>query len=100
MKRVVSFTLAIVDILLAAFAVLYGALVVFVILRPWGGNLRALFFARHPEALLAFFAGISCVVAAPLAFISRRISGIIWCCAFIAFQIWLAAWYLGVPRTS
>ena len=81
MKRVVSFTLGVVDILLAAFAVLYGAFVVFVMLRPWGGNLRALFFARHPDALLAFIAGIS----------SRRVSGIIWCCAFIAFQIWLAA---------
>ena len=100
MKRAVSFTLAVVDILLASFAVLYGALVVFVILRPWGGNLRALFFAGHPEALLAFSAGIACIVAVPLAFVSRRTSGIIWCCAFIAFQIWLAAWYLGVPRTT
>jgi len=100
MKRVVSITLAVVDILLATFALLYGALVVFVILRPWGGSVRALFFARHPDALLAFFAGISCIVAVPLAFVSRRIGGVIWCCAFIAFQIWLAAWYLGVPRTS
>lgn len=100
MKRVVSFALAVLDILLAAFAVLYGALVVFVILRPWGGSLRALFFARQPDALLAFFAGISCILGVPLAWVSRRISGIIWCCAFIAFQISLAAWYLGVPRTS
>jgi hypothetical protein len=100
MKRVVSVTLAVVDMLLAIFAVLYGALVVFVILRPWEGNVRALFFAHHPDALLAFFAGISCIVAVPLAFVSRRISGIIWCCAFIAFQIWLAAPYLGVSRTS
>src|SRR3954463_15051299 len=91
MTRVVSFAFAVVDIVLAAFATLYGALVAFIILRPWGGSLRALFFAGHPEALLAFFAGVACVVAVPLAFVSRRISGIIWCCAFIAFQIWLAA---------
>jgi hypothetical protein len=100
MTRAVSFALAVVDIMLAAFAALYGTLVVFVILRPWGGNLRALFFASHPDALLAFFAGVGCIVAVPLAFVSRRTSGIIWCCAFVAFQIWLAAWYLGVPRTS
>ena len=100
MTRAVSFAFTVVDILLAAFAALYGALVAFIILRPWGGSLRALFFAGHPEALLAFFAGVACVVAVPLAFVSRRISGIIWSCAFIAFQIWLAAWYLGVPRTS
>ena len=54
MKRAVSFAFGVVDILLAAFAALYGAFVVFVMLRPWGGSLRALFFARHPEALLAF----------------------------------------------
>ena len=100
MTRTARFAFAVVDIVLAAFAALYGALVVFVILRPWGGSLQALFFAGHPEALLAFFAGVACVLALPLAFVSRRTSGIIWSCAFIAFQIWLGAWYLGVPRIA
>ena len=87
MQRAVRFMLAVLDATLVLLVLLYGALILLVTLRPWLDDMRGLLLGRSPEDLLAFIAGILCIVGVPVAFFHRRISGVMWVCAILAVQL-------------
>jgi hypothetical protein len=69
------------DAILVLLLLVYGLLALIVELRPWGGDIRGLFFARHPPDLLVFFGGIGFIVGVVLVFLHRRAAGVVWLCS-------------------
>jgi hypothetical protein len=66
---------------------LYGVLIVLVVLLPWLDDVRGLLLGHSPEDLLAFVAGILCIIGVPVVFFRRRVSGVMWICAILAVQV-------------
>ena len=87
MRRSAKFVLAAIDILLVLFVLLYGALALLVILRPWLDDMRGLLLGHSPPDLLVFVAGILCIVGVPVLFFRRRVSGVMWLCAIIVVEL-------------
>ncbi len=63
MQRGSRFALAVADAALVLFVLLYGALIVLVVLRPWLDDMRGLLLGHSPADLVAFVAGIVCITA-------------------------------------
>jgi hypothetical protein len=81
------FALAVLDTALVLFVLLYGALIVLVILRPWLEDMRGLLLGHSPADLVAFIAGILCIIGVPVLFFRRRVSGVMWFCALAAVEV-------------
>jgi len=87
MQRAARFALVAVDAALVLFVLLYGALILLVVLRPWLDDMRGLLLGRSPEDLLVFVAGILCIIGVPVLFFRRRVSGVMWFCAIVAVEV-------------
>jgi len=87
MQRGSRFALAVVDAALVLFVLLYGALILLVILRPWLDDMRGLLLGHSPANLLAFVAGILCIIGVPVLFFRRWVSGIMWFCAIVTVEV-------------
>ncbi len=87
MRRAVRFMLAAFDGALVISVLLYGALIILVVLRPWLDDMRGLLLGHSPEDLLAFAAGIFCIIGVPVVFFRRRVSGVMWVCAILAVEL-------------
>jgi hypothetical protein len=87
MRRAVGLMLAALDVALVLFVLLYGALIILVVLRPWLDDMRGLLLGHSPEDLLVFVAGIVFIIGVPVVFFRRRVSGVMWVCAILAVQV-------------
>src|SRR4051794_30780299 len=87
MQRGSRFALAAVDAALVLLITLYGALILLVILHPWLDDMRSLLLGHSPADLVAFVAGILCIIGVPVLFFHRRLSGVMWLCAIVAVEV-------------
>jgi len=87
MQRGSRFALAVADAALVLFVLLYGALIVLVVLRPWLDDMRGLLLGHSPADLVAFVAGIVCIIGVPVLFFRRWLSGVMWFCAIVAVEV-------------
>jgi hypothetical protein len=87
MQRGPRLALAVLDAALVLFVLLYGTLILLVILRPWLDDMRGLLLGHSPADLVAFVAGILCIVGVPVLFFRRWVSGLMWFCAIVAVEI-------------
>jgi hypothetical protein len=87
MQRRPRFALAVVDAALVLLVLLYGALILLVILRPWLDDIRGLLLGQSPADLVAFVAGILCIIGVPMLLFRRWLSGVMWFCAILAVEV-------------
>ena len=87
MQRAARFALAALDTVLVSFVLLYGALILPVVLRPWLDDMRGLLLGQSPSDLLVFVASILCIIGVPIFFFRRRFSGVMWFCAIVAVEV-------------
>ena len=87
MQRGSRFALVVVDTVLVLLVLFYGALILAVILRPWLDDMRGLLLGLSPADLVAFVAGLLCLIGVPVLFFRRRVSGIMWFCAIVAVEV-------------
>jgi hypothetical protein len=86
MQRAARVVLTALDIALVLAVLVYGALILLVILRPWLDDMPGLLLGHSPEDLLVFVAGVLCLVGVPIVFLRRRVSGVMWVLAILAIE--------------
>jgi hypothetical protein len=86
MQRTARVVLTALDTVLVLAVLVYGALILLVILRPWQDDLPGLLLGHSPEDLLIFVAGVLCLAGVPIVFLRRRLSGIMWVVAILAVE--------------